>query len=137
MICDAPPPSSETAQAGQVNLFIGAGAVAMSVCAGDLIGPRTLAVRDRGCAPPAEAEHRTTPVVILDANDHPVETVVDQDTRGAHCLRESASLHDALDLMIHHHERFVPLVNADGSLVGLLTDLDVLRWVARATRGTH
>ena len=140
MSCDAPPPSSDTAPTGQSNLFVSVGPVAMSVYAGDLLGPRTVAVRERGWASlaEAEAEHQPTPaIVILDADGRPVETLVGPDTHRARCLRESASLYEALNLMIHHHERFVSLVNADGRLVGQLTDLDVLRWVARTRQGTR
>jgi CBS domain-containing protein len=37
----------------------------------------------------------------------------------------------AIDRMVHERARALPVVDEEGRIVALLTDLDVLRWVAR------
>lgn len=134
--CDAPPRSADTPSSGRAGLLTGADALTTNVCAGDLLGLRTIAVRDAACtASLTEAElHAAPAVVVIDACGHPVQMRVRRDGFEARSLRESATLDEALHLMIHHHVRYVPLVDSDGALVGLLTDLDVLRWVATIKR---
>jgi CBS domain len=132
--CDAPPRSSGIGVAGEAGLFIGPDAVTATVYAGDLLGPRTIAVRYGACGLAEEELLALRAVVVLDDSGRPIETLVGRDAVGLRTLPESASLYDALDLMIHHQTRFVQLVDAEGRLVGLLRDVDVLRWVADLRR---
>jgi CBS domain-containing protein len=48
---------------------------------------------------------------------------------------ERDSLEHAVDRLIHDRQRAVVTIDADGRVTGLVSDLDVLRWVARAARG--
>jgi CBS domain-containing protein len=51
-------------------------------------------------------------------------------------VHESAPLFHAIDRMVHERARALPVVDEDGYVVALLTDLDALRWVAcRMRRG--
>jgi CBS domain-containing protein len=83
------------------------------------------------------------PVVVVDDGDRPLGVIEpfvaasaphgsrasalkhDQSSIG-----ESASLAEAVDLMVKGHARSLPVVAADGRIVGVLADLDALRWVA-------
>jgi hypothetical protein len=49
-------------------------------------------------------------------------------------LPESAPLSEAIELMVHGHLRLVPVTTDERRFVGLVTDLDVLRWVAGTRR---
>jgi hypothetical protein len=42
---------------------------------------------------------------------------------------ESASLAEAVERLVTMHLRYLPVVDAHGRVVGLLSDLDALRWV--------
>ena len=46
-------------------------------------------------------------------------------------VRESAPLADAVERMVQERARALPVVDGEGRVVALLTDLDALRWVAR------
>jgi hypothetical protein len=73
--------------------------------------------------------------VVSSSASTPVE-----DLRGGGArVAESASLADAIAQMIRTHGRFVALTDRDEKVVGVLTDLDVLRWVARdrSKEGRH
>ena len=50
--------------------------------------------------------------------------------RESPCIPEGASLADAVEFMVRTHARYLPVVREDGSVVGVLADLDALRWVA-------
>jgi CBS-domain-containing membrane protein len=52
------------------------------------------------------------------------------DTRGC-VLPESAPLIEAIEFMVHGQRRFVSVVAQDRRFVGLVRDIDVLRWAAR------
>jgi CBS-domain-containing membrane protein len=45
-------------------------------------------------------------------------------------VHESAPLFHAIDRMVHERARALPVVDEDGYVVALLTDLDALHWVA-------
>jgi CBS domain-containing protein len=49
-------------------------------------------------------------------------------------VAESASLADAVAFMAKAHLRFLPVIRDDGRAVGVLTDLDAMRWVAAKRR---
>jgi CBS domain-containing protein len=44
---------------------------------------------------------------------------------------ESATLADAVACMVRTHRRFLPVIGADRRVVGVIRDLDALRWVSR------
>jgi len=46
-------------------------------------------------------------------------------------VRESDHLDDAIGTMTSHHLRHVPVVDVARRVVGTLSDLELLRWVAR------
>lgn len=48
-------------------------------------------------------------------------------TRNPHTLRASDSLADARQLMLQHEIRHIPIVEADGKVVGIVSHRDVLR----------
>jgi CBS domain-containing protein len=50
-------------------------------------------------------------------------------------LEESAPLLDAIVAMTTKRARWLPVVNAVGHVVGAISDIDLLRWVGRASRG--
>jgi CBS domain-containing protein len=59
---------------------------------------------------------------------------------GAHVVAfpESGSVADALDLMITERVRYLPIVTAEEEVCGLVWDLNILSWLARARReGGH
>jgi CBS domain-containing protein len=65
--------------------------------------------------------------------DGPVEEVVrtEELARAAVPIRESATLAAAVARMARERRRALPVVDADGRVVGLITDLDALHWVAQ------
>jgi CBS domain-containing protein len=50
--------------------------------------------------------------------------------RRINSVSESAPLAHAVDRMVHERARALPVVDDVGNVVGILTDLDALRWVA-------
>jgi CBS domain-containing protein len=58
-------------------------------------------------------------------------TVGDVMTRSVHTLPEDARLTHAMSLMAVEDVLQVPVLTADGVVVGVITSLDCLRWVAR------
>lgn len=56
-------------------------------------------------------------------------------SRAAPSIRESASLTDAVDCMVRRHARFLPVVRDDDRVVGVLSDVDALRLIARQRQG--
>lgn len=48
-------------------------------------------------------------------------------TRNVVTIAPDASIHDAAKLMIDHHVSGLPVVNADGKLIGIVTERDFLR----------
>jgi CBS domain-containing protein len=60
-------------------------------------------------------------------------TVADVMRRSVLVLSESASLEEACALMAVNHVHGIPIVAPDGRVVGVVTSLDVLEWVAGLT----
>jgi hypothetical protein len=133
--CESSAPWSAIATVGKSGLFIGAAPLIQAVSAGNILGRRTVAVRGLSRELLTDARLDGTPiVVVVDEHDRPVATIVRGEAREARSILESASAYEALEPMVHHHVRCVSLVDVSGRLVGLLTDLDVLRWVAELRR---
>jgi CBS domain-containing protein/iron-sulfur cluster repair protein YtfE (RIC family) len=85
-------------------------------------------------------EYGTAVAVVVDDADHLVGTIerdcaecapecltADELEREGPRIDESASLADAIERMAKAHARFLPVVGAEGRVVGLLADLEALR----------
>jgi CBS domain-containing protein len=86
---------------------------------------KTDLVRERGTATadwagPKQANRKTGPV-----------TVGDIMSPGVYSLPASASLADAIDLMSQHGIHRVPVLTKSGHVVGIVSALDIARWLAR------
>lgn len=64
------------------------------------------------------------------------KTVSEVMTAHVMAFPESGRVHDALNAMIVERVRFLPIVADDGSVVGLVWDLDLLSWLAKAQKRT-
>ena len=51
--------------------------------------------------------------------------------RAKHSIVETASVAEAVDYLVHSHSRSVAVVDENGHAVGVLTDIELLRWFAR------
>jgi CBS domain-containing protein len=87
-------------------------------------------------------------VVVVDESDRVLGTVDPSDVAQApaeatagdlcrECTRvdESATLADAIGAMVRAHVRFLPVIGADQRAVGLVADIDALRWVTQHRGG--
>jgi hypothetical protein len=134
-------PAPESALDGP--LFLGPDALAKGTPVGAVCAAHSVAVRvDVSAARARLLLDRNPHVVVLAANDEvrgtlsgmdPAEGLTSLGELAAvgPVLRESAPLIQAIDLMVHGHMRFVAVTGEDRRFVGLISDLDVLRWVAR------
>jgi iron-sulfur cluster repair protein YtfE (RIC family) len=87
-------------------------------------------------------DYETPVAIVVDDADHLVGTIQrdcaecapgDQianelEREGPH-IDESASLAEAIERMAKGHARFLPVVGAEGRVVGLLADLEALHWI--------
>jgi len=78
-----------------------------------------------------DEEARSLGLVDFAAAPELEECSVEELARQVPPVREAAPLAHAIDRMVHERARALPVVNDDGEVVGVLTDLDALRWVAR------
>jgi iron-sulfur cluster repair protein YtfE (RIC family)/CBS domain-containing protein len=91
------------------------------------------------------SECRTSAAVVVDGADRAVGLIERDRVESAHeeqtasevereaCgIDESASLADAIARMVKKRERFLPVVGADGRVVGMLADIDALHLIATA-----
>ena len=115
-------------------------------CVGEVMGPRHVSVLPEVSAREVTRALRETPggaVVVVDDGDHllgviepfaaasaPLSARAGTLKHNQASIGESASLADAVDLMVKAHARSLPVVRSDGRVVGSLSDLDALRWVA-------
>ncbi|HZS42132.1 MAG TPA: CBS domain-containing protein [Polyangia bacterium] len=95
-----------------------------------------LVERNFSGAPVVDAEGRAIGVVsktdlLRDQLAPGVETVGDVMMPLAFTLPESAPLSQAAALMVKEGVHRLPIVSAEGRVVGLLTAFDVMRWLAR------
>jgi CBS domain-containing protein len=121
-------------------------------CVGEALAPHHLVVfRDvaAGEVAAALAETPVPAVVVVDEADHVVGIVAAAEVRASppECsagelgraglsVSESASLADAVAYLTRRHARFVAVLGPGERVVGVLADLDTLRWVAsQAHRG--
>jgi CBS-domain-containing membrane protein len=64
---------------------------------------------------------------------HRPQQAVDRLDR-ATTLSESSSVQQAVEALVSHHSRNLVLLRDDATLAGVLTDLDLLRWVSQERR---
>jgi CBS domain protein len=124
-------------------LVLGPDALSLRTPVGAVCALHSVAVRvDMPIAHARKLLDRHAVVVVLTADDRvhgvlsaaePPEgltALVELESRTRE-LPESAPLIEAIELMVHRHVRLVSVTADDGHFVGLVADLDVLRWVAR------
>ena len=70
-------------------------------------------------------------IELLDAGQAADMVCTDKLTRAVVPIRESATLATAIARMAKEHRRTLPVVDDAGRAVGLISDLDALRWVTR------
>jgi CBS domain-containing protein len=115
-------------------------------CVGEVMGTRQFSVLPEVPARDIVRALRDTPgapVVVVDDGDRllgviepfvaasaPLGARASALRHDRSAITESASLADAVDLMVKGHARSLPVVRSDGRVVGMLSDLDALRWVA-------
>lgn len=129
---------------------LGQGPVGIDACVGDAMGYAALlvdaAVPAANLSEPPETPGPSVAVVVdkearslglIDFADAPEleEGSVEELARQVPPVREAAPLAHAIDRMVHERARALPVVNDEGQVVGVLTDLDALRWVARREPG--
>jgi len=134
-------PTPESALDGP--LFLGPDALAKRTPVGAVCAAHSVAVRvDVSVARARLLLDRNPQVVVLSANDEVRGTLsatepadglssLGELAADGPVLRESAPLIHAIDRMVHGHMRFLAVTREDRRFVGLISDLDVLRWVAR------
>jgi hypothetical protein len=119
------------------------------VCVGEAIGPYSVSVCADAPVRAAFAALSRAPAAVLmgivvDAANHVVGCIeriepcgpMDADcterlARAVAPVRESATLAVAVARMTKERRRALPVVDDEGRTVGLISDLDALRWVAR------
>jgi CBS domain-containing protein len=120
------------------------------VCVGDVAGHATVCVladvsaavlarslKEEGSAfaVVVEAPARFVGLVDLESAAFAGDGVsVRQLARRVHPVREAAPLAFAVERMVHERARALPVVDEEGFLVALLSDIDALRWVAGRAR---
>jgi hypothetical protein len=125
---------------------LGDGPTGIDACVGDAMGYAALLV-DAAVPAATLSEPSDTPghfvAVVVDEEARSLglvdfatapeleECSVEELARQVPPVREAAPLAHAIDRMVHERARALPVVNDDGEVVGVLTDLDALRWVAR------
>ena len=90
------------------------------------------------------AEEPANTVLVVDDEDHLIGTIDTSSLeqcpggvpailpmRAKHSILETATVADAVERLVRTHSRSVAVVDADGHAVGVLTDIDLLRWFAR------
>jgi CBS domain-containing protein len=108
------------------------------VCVRDDVGIETLQTllfdRNIGGAPVVDREGYPVGVVtrsdLARERDEREATVRDLMTPLAYTLREDDPLSRAAAVMAVEHVHHLPVVSADGRVVGMLSSLDFVRWVA-------
>jgi len=120
------------------------------VCVGDAMAPATVCVPAAVMATVVARslkEQGSTFAVVVDPPDRFVG-LVDLDAvtlarqgvrvgdlaRKVRPVREAAPLAHAVERMVHERARALPVVDDEGFLVALVSDIDALRWVARRSR---
>jgi CBS domain-containing protein len=115
------------------------GIFAVSIHADLIAGAVALCLDEAGTSVAIVVDDAWRLVGLVDAADaaHAVESVPVRDlARRIAPVHEAASLDLAVDRMVRERARALPVVDDEGCVVALLTDLDALRWVA-AAGGNH
>ncbi|HXN32727.1 MAG TPA: CBS domain-containing protein [Polyangiaceae bacterium] len=124
-------------------LFLGPDALALRTPVGAVCALRSVAVRvDVPVARARRLLDRDPFVVVLTEDDRvrgvlsaaePSDELIalDEIDGRTPALPESAPLIEAIELMLHGHVRLVSVTGENHHFLGLVADLDVLRWAAR------
>ncbi|HEU5479338.1 MAG TPA: CBS domain-containing protein, partial [Candidatus Tumulicola sp.] len=114
---------------------------------GAVVGPKQIAVRAevtirelRGLL----AEAPASTVLVVDQDNRLLGTIDSSSLeqapaaaptilrmRARTAIAETASVAEAVDCLVHSHSRSVAVVDKDDRAVGVLTDVELLRWFAR------
>jgi CBS-domain-containing membrane protein len=117
--------------------------IARESVVGAAMGPSVVCVRAEVCVSDLRETFRTARSALLpvvDALGRLVGVVWRDDSRvdsRALALDESASALEALRAMTIERARAVPVVGEGGAVVGVLSDIDLLGWLARERRRWH
>jgi len=147
--CAPPGESAEADPAPDKPLFLGPEALALRTPVGSVCSLRSIAVRED--VSPAQARgalDRYPFAVVLAPNDHVCGVLSAAEPPDLHAalseadgrtptLPEFAPLIEAIELMLHAHVRLVPVVDENRRFLGVVADLDVLRWAARYQSAPH
>jgi predicted transcriptional regulator len=158
--CEPPAALDSSPHAPDASLFLGPDARATRTRVGAVCAPHSLAIRaDVPAAQAAALLTRQNFVVVL-TSDNEVCGILSAaepprrlalldgaDPEGAwskphetggrfRVLHESATLSEAIDLMVHNHVRLVALTSDERRFVGFVSDLDVLRWASETRRAS-
>jgi CBS domain-containing protein len=132
--CRAPHEAELPAAGARVRDVMPASAVAFRPGVGRSIAADALRVRRQGSAPVVDGEGRPIGIVgeaeLLRARAG--AKVADAMARVAFAVGETAPLTRAAALMASHGLDRVAVVSADGQVVGVLSALDLVRWIAAA-----
>ncbi len=130
-------------------LFLGSHPFALHTPLGSVCARQSFAVRDDVPVVEARKLLDENAVVVVLTRDNRVRgvlaaakppralTALWQIENSTHELPECAPLVGAFELMAHGHVRLVTVTGVDRRFVGLVADLDVLRWVARLRRSAR
>jgi CBS domain-containing protein len=140
--CAPPGVSAEAGATRDKPLFLGPEALALRTPVGSVCALRSVAVRDDVSPAHARSVLDRYPFAVVLTPDDRVRGILSEaepsDARSlgeidgrTPILPEYAPLIEAIELMLRGHVRLVPVVDEKRRFLGLVADLDVLRWAAR------
>jgi CBS domain-containing protein len=109
------------------------GYVALSVHAAVLAGALARSLEEGGAVVAVVVDENGRLVGLVEAEDvaRALGRVRARElARRVNPIHESAPLSHAIDRMVHERARALPVIDDDGYVVALITDIDALRWVA-------
>ncbi len=149
VICAPPCADADAEPAPDRPLFLGPDAVALRTPVGAVCAAHSVAVRADVPMAHARSVLNHEPFVVVLTGDDRVRgvlstvelpdklTALGEMADRTHTVPEYAPLIEAIELMLHSHVRIVPVVGEDRRFLGLVADLDVLRWAARYHTPPH
>jgi CBS domain-containing protein len=147
--CAPPGVDADAEPAPDKPLFLGPDALALRTPAGAVCAAHSVAVRADVPMAHARSVLNHEPFVVVLTSDDRVRgvlstaelsdelTALGEMADRTPTVPEYAPLIEAIELMLHSHVRMVPVVGEDRRFLGLVADLDVLRWAARYHTSPH
>ena len=147
--CAPPGADADAEPAADKPLFLGPDALALRIPVGAVCAARAVAVRADVRMAHARSVLNDEPFVVVLSRDDRVRGVLStaelsdelpplgEMADRTPTVPEYAPLIEAIELMLHSHVRIVPVVGEDRRFLGLVADLDVLRWAARYHMSPH